>query len=152
MIDIRTLRIQVKLLKSLKLLTEKMVDIEVFSEALKNAEHMLEKYCDNSFLYEKHFLNAVVDLLDAICSEVYLHMHTFGYGDEEVTPELSSSSNAEIMKQFENDICNLEKLIIRGSEEGAPLTDEERTEWWKMQKQREREEFYKLNGYYEDEV
>ena len=44
-----------------------------------------------------------------------------------------------------------EKLIIRGSEEGATVTDEERAEWWKMQKQREREEFYKLNGYYEDE-
>lgn len=45
----------------------------------------------------------------------------------------------------------IEKLIIRGSEEGAPVTDEERAEWWKIQKQREREEFYKLNGYYEDE-
>ena len=41
--------------------------------------------------------------------------------------------------------------MIRGSEDGAPVTDEERAEWWKMQKQREREEFYKLNGYYEDE-
>lgn len=49
-------------------------------------------------------------------------------------------------------VDRVEKLIIRGSEEGAPVTDEERTAWWKMQKAREREEFYKLNGYYEDET
>ena len=48
-------------------------------------------------------------------------------------------------------VGNVEKLIIRGSENGDPITDEERELWWKKQKEREREEFYKRNGYYENE-
>ncbi len=75
----------------------------------------------------------------------------FKYDNEDVTPELWNSSNKWIAQKFNEDINDLEKLIIRGSEEGAPVTEEERAEWWKMQKEREREEFYKLNGYYEDE-
>jgi hypothetical protein len=45
----------------------------------------------------------------------------------------------------------IEKLIVRGHCGGSSLTDEERAEWWKKQKKHERDEFYKFNGYYEDE-
>ena len=151
MTDIRTLRVQGKLLKALKLFRAKMIDIENFADALRSTECLLEKYCDNSFPYEQQFLNTTVNLLDAIRSEVYLHMYNFKYDNEDVTPELWNSSNKWITEKFNDDINDLEKLIIRGSEGGAPVSNEERTEWWKMQKQREREEFYRLNGYYEDD-
>ncbi len=77
MTDIRTLRVQAKLLKALRLFRAEMIDIEKFADVLRSTECLLEKYCDNSFPYEQHFLNTTVNLLDAIRSEIYLHMYIF---------------------------------------------------------------------------
>ena len=68
-------------------------------------------------------------------------------GEEpEITDEIENETRAEILPYVDK----IEKLIIRGNIEGDPITESERAEWWKKEKEREREEFYNLNGYYED--
>ena len=71
--------------------------------------------------------------------------------EEDEEPEVTETIEKEVRSEILPYVEKIEKLIIRGSEEGAPVTDEERQAWWKMQKEREREEFYKMNGYYEDD-
>lgn len=93
------------------------------------------------------------DIENAVCAvhDEYECIFWYPYKEDEqpeITDEIELNTRNKVMPYVER----VEKLIIRGTEEGAPITDEERAEWWKMQKQREREEFYKLNGYYEDEV
>ena len=86
------------------------------------------------------------DLLESIASTFDIFWYATAM-DVKETEEGYAKIREEMLPYAER----VEKLLIRGSEDGAPVTDEERAEWWKMQKQREREEFYKLNGYYEDD-
>ena len=86
------------------------------------------------------------DLLESIASTFDIFWYAMAMDVEE-----TERGYIRIREEMLPYVDKIEKLIIRGSEDGAPVTEEERTKWWKMQKQREREEFYKLNGYYKDE-
>ena len=86
------------------------------------------------------------DLLESIASTFDIFWYAMAMDVEE-----TERGYIRIREEMLPYVDKIEKLIIRGSEDGAPVTEEERAKWWKMQKQREREEFYKLNGYYKDE-
>ena len=63
----------------------------------------------------------------------------------------TEEGDKEIRDDILRYVYDIEKLIIRGNADGEPVTESERAEWWKKQKEKEREEFYNLNGYYEDD-
>ena len=86
------------------------------------------------------------NLLESVTSTFDIFWYAMAMDIEE-----TQAGYDEIRKEMIPYIEKIEKLIIRGKEEGEPITDNERIEWWKMQKKREREEFYKMNGYYEDD-
>ena len=149
-IDIRTLRIQEKIISALCDIRLKRSDVAYLVNILSSAKDELSGYCDNSFPYEKKLCSVVANMCEHLSEEIYIF--SYGKGDDNFTTTgLPSKINEELLQIFGKDLSDLEKLIIRGSEEGAPVTEEERQEWWKKQKEREREEFYKMNGYYEDE-
>ena len=153
MIDIRTLRIQAQLLSALSEVRLGKIKMKHLERILFSISDELEAYCDNSFPYEKQLNNAVVNLGQDIDDEVYYYWFVIGEQDinRDEETNIPEDVNDNLQKEFALKMCNLEKLIIRGKEEGEPITDNERIEWWKMQKKREREEFYKMNGYYEDD-
>ena len=150
-LDIRTLRILAVLQNAVEALEQKDGRIEVFSSALGDAESMLNGYCDNGFPYEQKLIAVLDNLYEGLSEDIYLSSCSSETGYEVNESLFQDADNEELKRRYKDDINDLEKLIIRGSEGGAPVSNEERTEWWKMQKQREREEFYRLNGYYEDD-
>lgn len=131
----------------------RQITIKDLEDILFSAVTELRSYCDNSFEYEQQLIDTLVNLGEEINDEVYFYWFAVGQPNisNEEQKNIPNDVNDKLSEEFDSKIDNLEKLIIRGSEGGAPVSNEERTEWWKMQKQREREEFYKLNGYYEDE-
>jgi hypothetical protein len=91
------------------------------------------------------------DLMNSLYSirDKYSSIFWYPYEEDEksqITDEIENETREELMPYVED----VEKLIIRGTTDGDPVTEEERTEWWKQQKEREREEFYNRNGYYDD--
>jgi hypothetical protein len=68
--------------------------------------------------------------------------------------EDSAAITAEIEKEVRIELLpyvgKIEKFVIRKKQSGSPITKKERKVWWKKQKERERKEFYKTNGYYEN--
>ena len=92
------------------------------------------------------------ELEKAVCTinDVYENIFWYPYEYDE-QPEMTKKIEQDVKIEIMPYVENVEKLIIKGSEDGDPITDEERELWWKKQKEREREEFYKRNGYYEDE-
>ena len=149
--DIRTLRILATLQNAIQALEAEGGNAKVFSSALSDARNMIDGYCDNAFPCEQKLSGVLDNLHECLSEDIYLSSCSSKTGYDVNESLFHDEDNEELKQRYKNDINDLEKLIIRGSEDGAPVTDEERAEWWKMQKQREREEFYKLNGYYEDE-
>jgi hypothetical protein len=103
-----------------------------FGEQLSGAGAELCSYC-NSNSYEEMLGDYLRDVGYAIKDEEYV---------------FSEQRAKEYAIQC---VDTIEKFVIRGTSEGDPITEEERTKWWAKQKEREREEFYNRNGYYEDE-
>jgi hypothetical protein len=108
------------------------ISVLTFAEKLYVAGTELCSYCDNKS-HEEILGNYLCDLGYAIDDEIYV---------------FSIKKAENYAKQY---IDQIEKLVIRGTVEGWPITEKERIEWLEEQKQKEREEFYKINGYYEDE-
>ena len=86
------------------------------------------------------------DLLESVASTFDIFWYAMAMDVEE-----TQNGYEEIRKEMLPYVEKIEKLVIKGREDESTITDNERAEWWKYQKEREREEFYKMNGYYEDE-
>jgi len=108
--------------------------------------NMLEHYSDQIDSLETRELENALDAVKYQYDLIFWYPY-----DIDEQPEVTGNIENEVREELLPYVEKIEKLIIRGTVDGNPITKEERAEWWKQQKKRERQEFYNRNGYYEDE-
>lgn len=147
--QIRTVFMQSKALKACENFLADVVNSKEFADELFGIVSMIRGYCD-SRSYEEKLANYFCDLGGKIRDETYIYWYFKNKEEQENILELPGDVELDIKNEILPDLLDIEKLIVRGSTEGEPITESERAEWWQKQKAKEREEFYNLNGYYED--
>ena len=148
-LNIKTVQIQKKVLNGIRDYIEFRIKASDFAWILSDSSAMLRGFCDTKS-YEENFANYLYEMADWVSEEIYLYLYDHGLEDSNTAVKLPDNVEHEIQEAIVKNIDKIEKLIIRGNIEGEPITESERAEWWKKQKEREREEFYKQHGYYED--